>query len=207
MLRFVITVLGFLSMPLLAGVDLQQIVTILESQHPEHQTGTVLLVDVSRQQLFLYRNGRETARYPVSTSKYGIGSKSGSNKTPLGAHYVRKKIGADVAPGTIFKARKNTGRIAEIEHQPRATGDDYVTSRILWLSGLEPGKNRGGDVDSFQRYIYIHGTHEEGLIGQPASHGCIRMKNADVIELFEQVPESSLVWISRDLTADDLLTK
>jgi len=165
------------------------------AKYPEHQTGIAVLVDISDQMLVLYEQGRETARYSVSTSSYGAGSKSGSNKTPLGAHYVRKKIGANAKSGTIFKGRKNTGKVADIEFKPRPTGDDYVTSRILWLSGLEPGKNQGPGVDSFKRYIYIHGTHEEGLIGQPASHGCVRMTNRDVIELFDRVPESSLVYI------------
>lgn len=167
----------------------------IENKFPDHQTGVSIMVDISEQILTLYKQGREVIRYPVSTSSYGVGSQSGSNKTPLGAHYVKKKIGAGAKPGTIFKARSNTGRIAEIEIQPRATGDDYVTTRILWLSGLEPGKNQGGEVDSFKRYIYIHGTHEEGLIGQPASHGCVRMYNRDVIDLFDRVPASSLVYI------------
>jgi len=167
----------------------------IEKQYPDHRTGFTLLVDVSEQKLAVYQQGRETASYPISTSSYGIGSQSGSNKTPLGAHYVKKKIGAKAESGTIFKGRKNTGKVAQIEPKPRATGDDYVTSRILWLSGLEPGKNQGAGVDSFKRYIYIHGTHEEGLIGQPASHGCVRMTNRDVIELFERVPEDTLVYI------------
>lgn len=167
----------------------------LEKKYTDHQTGVSLLVDISEQIIVLREQGRETARYPVSTSSYGIGSQSGSNKTPLGAHYVKRKFGAGAKSGTIFKARSNTGKIAAIESQPRTTGDDYVTTRILWLSGLEPGNNQGGDVDSFNRFIYIHGTHEEGLIGQPASHGCVRMLNKDVIELFDRVPESSLVLI------------
>ena len=172
-----------------------QAMSSIEAKYPGHQTGVSVLVDISDQTLVLYEQGSETARYPVSTSSYGVGSQSGSNKTPLGAHYVKKKIGTGAKSGTIFKGRKNTGKLADIEHQPRATGDDYVTTRILWLSGLESGKNQGGDVDSYKRYIYIHGTHEEGLIGQPASHGCVRMYNRDVIELFDQVPESALVYI------------
>lgn len=172
-----------------------QTISQVEAEYPEHKTGVSVLVDISDQSLVLYEQGSETARYPVSTSSYGIGSQSGSNKTPLGAHYVKRKIGSGAKSGTIFKGRKNTGKLADIEHRPRATGDDHVTTRILWLSGLESGKNQGGDIDSFKRYIYIHGTHEEGLIGQPASHGCVRMYNRDVIELFDRVPESSLVYI------------
>ena len=207
MLRLLTLSIFFLSMPVLAEEVLQTTAASLVARYPEHKTGVIILVDISRQQILLFENGKETDRYSISTSSYGIGSKSGSNKTPLGAHFVRKKIGAEAAPGTIFKARKNTGKIAQTEYKPRATGDDFVTSRILWLSGLERGINKAGNVDSFKRYIYIHGTHEEGLIGQPASHGCVRMKNEDVIELFDHTPESSLVLISEDLTARGLLTK
>ena len=207
MLRYIIPFLFFMVMPVSAAENLQKIASSMAAKYPNHQTDTVIFVDISRQELTLLENGHEKSRYPISTSKYGIGSQGGSNKTPLGAHYVKKKIGAGAKAGAIFKARKNTGKIAQTEHRPRATGDDFVTTRILWLSGLEKGKNKGGNVDSFKRYIYIHGSHEEGLIGQPASHGCIRMKNTDVIELFKQVPESSLVLISSDLTETDSLTK
>jgi len=106
---------------------------------------------------------------------------------------IAQKIGDGAPLNTIFKSRKNTGKIADIDQQ---SDEDYVTSRILWLKGLEPGHNAGPGVDSFARYIYIHGTHEENLIGQPASHGCIRMRNQDVLELFERVQEGTEVLIS-----------
>jgi hypothetical protein len=192
--------LGFLllSFPLLSRPMLD--LSARQSQYPEHSTGSVVVVDIATQSLLLFQHGKLMRQWLVSTSRYGIGNRSGSNQTPLGAHYVRNKIGAGAEPLTIFRSRKNTGKIAEIENRPRATGDDYVTTRILWLSGLEPGKNQGGKVDSYSRYIYIHGTHEEGLIGQPASHGCIRMRNADVIELFDLLPSSSLVLIEEQLS-------
>jgi len=195
MSRWLLLALGFaLSM---ARADVAADIEELTGRYPEFSASPLLVVDISEQMLSWYEDGRLRERFPVSTSKYGIGSRAGSNRTPLGMHYVRRKIGAGAPVGTIFRGRVDTGRIAEIEHRPRATGDDFVTSRILWLSGLDTGRNRGDGVDSYSRYIYIHGTHEEGLIGQPASHGCIRMRNRDVIALFEQIPERTLVWIQK----------
>jgi hypothetical protein len=167
----------------------------LVKQHPEFDQHNLIVVDISSQSLQWFLDGELEKRYHISTSRYGIGSRAGSNKTPLGLHYVKRKIGADATSGTIFKGRVSTGRVARIEHRPLATGDDFVTSRILWLSGLEEGRNRGNGVDSFSRYIYIHGTHEEGLIGKPASHGCIRMFNRDVIDLYKRIHTRTLVWI------------
>ena len=106
-----------------------------------------------------------------------------------------KRQGHNAPINTIFTARVNTQKKAKIQKDPDNTDDDFVTSRILWLDGLEEGINRGPGVDSYNRYIYIHGTHEEGLIGQKASHGCIRMFNNDVIELFEIVKEGTKVYI------------
>ena len=110
-------------------------------------------------------------------------------------HEIKDKIGYEVPKNTIFKSRINTKRAAEIIHGLVDSDDDYVTSRILWLDGLEYGKNKGKGVDSYDRYIYIHGTHEEGLIGTKASHGCIRMFNDDVINLFNEVEEGTYVLI------------
>lgn len=177
--------------------DVAMDIATLTSRYPEFSAAHLLVVDVSTQTLSWFERGKLRRQYPVSTSKYGIGSEAGSNKTPLGMHYVRRKIGAGARSGAIFRGRVDTGRRADIEHRPVATGDDFVTSRILWLQGLDKGKNRGAGMDSWSRYIYIHGTNEEGLIGQPASHGCIRMRNADVIELFASVPIKTLVWIQR----------
>jgi len=176
------------------------VIASLQSQFPDQDAATVVLVDIESQQLHLMVDRAIQRSFPISSSRFGLGSQSGSNKTPLGTHYVKRKYGKDAAPLTIFKGRRDTGERAEIEHLPLATGDDWVTTRILWLSGLEEGKNSGQGVDSYKRYIYIHGTHEEGLIGQPASHGCIRMLNDDVIELFDLVPRKTLVYIAEDLT-------
>lgn len=167
----------------------------LSQAYPEYRSDSIAVVDVSLQEVHLYQQGEWIISYPVSTSEKGVGNKINSFKTPLGMHYVRKKIGAGAAELSIFKGRRNTQKIARIEPRPRHTGDDLVTTRILWLSGLEPGVNRGEGIDSYRRYIYIHGTHEEGLIGRPASHGCIRMKNTDVVDFFRRMPKRSLVWI------------
>ncbi len=157
-----------------------------------------ITIDISEQKLHLYcnyRNGKQEVKtYPVSTSKYGIGSAAGSNKTPLGLHRIKNKIGDGVPQNTIFKARRNTG-IKAIINQPNS--GDLVTSRIMWLTGLEPGKNSGRGVDSYKRYIYIHGTAEEEKIGEVASHGCIRMYNKDVIDLYDRVDEGTKVEIIR----------
>jgi lipoprotein-anchoring transpeptidase ErfK/SrfK len=133
--------------------------------------------------------------FPISTSKYGEGSIENSFKTPLGFHEIKEKIGDNVLVNTIFVARNNTGKVANIIESPINTESDHVTSRILWLNGLESGINSGPGVDSYSRYIYIHGTHEEGLIGQKASHGCIRMFNNDVVYLYDIVEKGTKVYI------------
>jgi len=155
-----------------------------------------ILVDISQQRLFLLDSrGDLIISYPISSSSYGEGQIQNSFKTPLGNHIIKEKIGADASKNIIFKERINTGRFAEIYHNDYDSEDDHVTSRILWLEGTEEGFNKGGNVDSFYRYIYIHGTPEEGLIGEKASHGCIRMFNQDVIELFSLVEKGTKVNI------------
>ena len=155
----------------------------------------IIIVDISEQRLYLYSNNDLILSYPVSTSKYGEGQTENSFKTPLGLHEIKEKIGHKAPINTIFTARVNTNKRADVQIKQNDTEDDFVTSRILWLDGLEDGINRGLGVDSYNRYIYIHGTHEEGLIGQKASHGCIRMFNNDVIELFDIVSEGTKVHI------------
>ena len=169
--------------------------TQLEARFGQSPDNNIVLVNINQQTLHLYRNNELTKSYPISSSKFGIGNQAESFKTPLGVHRVAKKIGDGAPAGTIFKARVNTGKTAEIITTNAASKDDYVTSRILWLEGLEPGKNKGEGIDSFQRYIYIHGTAEEGRIGQPASRGCIRMRNIDAIELFDLLETGTLVNI------------
>ncbi len=155
-----------------------------------------VIIDISDQILFLFENDTCILKFPISSSKYGIGNQSGSNKTPLGLHSIARKIGAKVPFGGIIKGRKFTREIAEIYTNETDTPKDVITSRILWLKGLEEGINKGDKIDSYNRYIYIHGTNEEGLIGKPSSHGCIRMKNSDVIKLFNMVSINMPVYIS-----------
>lgn len=155
-----------------------------------------VVVSIAAQRLYLLQGGRLLKTYPVSTSAFGPGFQQGSNQTPLGLHRIREMIGDGAPFGMVFKARRPTGRIAEIISDPVDVPEDDVTTRIMWLEGLEPGVNQGGNVDSYRRYIYIHGTPEEGLIGRPASHGCVRMHNADVIDLFGRLGEGTLVYIT-----------
>lgn len=155
----------------------------------------LLWVDVNSQTLFVCEAGQVVRRFPVSTALNGTGCQEGSFQTPVGLHQISEKIGDGVQPGTIFKGRQATGVLAEIELTDRDSGRDDITSRILWLAGMQMGINQGEGVDSHARCIYIHGTNEEGRIGQAASHGCIRLKNTDVIELFGQTEEGTVVII------------
>lgn len=166
-------------------------------QYPQHAHYPAAVVKISKQMLYVFSAREFVSSYPVSTSRFGIGQHEGSYKTPIGIHCVQEKIGADAESAEIFNARIRTHTLAIIEPEEICTKEDCITSRILWLAGLEEGVNKGAGVDSYARYIYIHGTHEEGLIGRPASEGCIRMKNQDVIELFDCLVVSSLVIISK----------
>jgi len=156
---------------------------------------TSIDIEISSQRLFLKENGQIIRSYPVSSSSFGEGQIENSFKTPFGKHKIKTKIGTNVNKNNFFISRQHISQSANIIHEPIDSEDDFITSRIMWLEGEEEGFNRGGSVDSFKRYIYIHGTHEEGLIGQKASHGCIRMLNHDVIELFELVSEGTVVNI------------
>src|SRR5213082_3786603 len=146
---------------------------------------TKIDVSVRDQRLILTRDGEELRSYPISTSRFGIGIQEGSMKTPLGIFRIAEKIGDGAAPGTIFKAR-----IALGPDDPLPDTDDFITSRILWLDGLEEH-----NANTRDRFIYIHGTKHENKIGTAAIHGCVRMRNADVIELFELVDEGTPVVI------------
>lgn len=133
--------------------------------------------------------------YPVSTSKYGPGCENGSEKTPLGLHRIKDKIGGAMPINEVFIGRMPRGSLDECRASGEELPDDIITSRILWLEGMEPGRNQGSYVDTYQRYIYIHGTSEEDKIGTPASIGCIRMRNADVVELYRLVESGTEVLI------------
>src|SRR5213596_867912 len=148
-----------------------------------------LIISVREQKLMLVQNGGKVATYPVSTSMFGLGDARGRMTTPLGYMAVEKKIGDNVPVGAVFHNRRLTGEIL----QPNAPGRDPITTRIIWLRGLE-----AQNAHAYQRCIYIHGTPEEKKIGQPASYGCIRMKSKDVAELYEQVPLGAVVQIIPD---------
>lgn len=145
----------------------------------------ILVVSVAEQALALIRDGQVRHVYRVSTAKAGTGSRPNSDKTPLGWHRVSDWIGGDAVPGQSFVSRQPVpGEILRPEQWRSDGGRDYVLTRILWLDGLEYGKNRGPGADSHSRYIYLHGTNQEHLLGQPASHGCIRLSNHDVMVVY-----------------------
>jgi lipoprotein-anchoring transpeptidase ErfK/SrfK len=141
-------------------------------------------------------DGKELRRYPVSTSRNGAGEREGSFCTPRGEHIVRAKIGAGQPTNTVFVRRRPTGEIWTPELSERFPGRDWILTRILWLSGCEPGKNRLGEMDTMRRYIYIHGSPDSVPMGTPGSIGCIRMRNHDIVELFDRVPAGTEVRIS-----------
>lgn len=142
--------------------------------------------------------GQLIKRYRVSTAANGAGEQSGSYRTPRGRHVVRAKIGADLPLGSVFAGRRPTGEIWTPELAAQFPGRDWMLTRILWLSGKEPGFNRLGNVDTMRRYIYIHGTPDDQPMGVPGSHGCIRMSNTDVADLFERIPAGTPVLIRGD---------
>jgi L,D-transpeptidase YbiS len=171
------------------------------AQHGVALTPFLLTVNIAGQTVSLFENVSAPLRLGVenfqfvkklsaSTSRFGIGQVEGSNCTPLGLHRIAEKIGAGEPAGTVFKGRKIIGHTSQPEF-----ADAKITTRILWLDGLEPGFNRGGNVDSHARYIYIHGTADQKSLGRPASHGCIHLADADLIPLFDLLPVDTLVWI------------
>ena len=172
----------------------EMMLEFLDVRYPGHDTsGDILYVSVRRQQLFLVKQGRLHAVYPVATAAKGLSTTRDSQGTPTGLHRIRTKVGDGVPPFGILRERRFTGHLAD--KSDAHTSGDLITSRILWLDGLEPGHNRGGSMDSGMRYIYIHGTADEASVGRPSSHGCIRMRNADVIDLYDQVAVGALVVV------------
>jgi L,D-transpeptidase YbiS len=157
-------------------------------------------IDARLQRLYLwepYPEGDMLIReYPVSTARNGLGEQSGSYCTPRGRHRIAEKIGDGQPLYAVFKARVPTGEVWSRDLAASEPGRDWILTRILWLEGLEKGKNKGIPVDTHDRYIYIHGTDEEHLLGSPVSHGCIRMKNEDVVDLFNLVEVGTEVRIS-----------
>lgn len=158
-----------------------------------------LLVSVARQMLTVFdEHGQMLGAYPVSTAKAGVGEVSGSYQTPRGRHRIRAKIGDGQPENAVFVGRRPTGEIWTPELSEQFPGRDWILTRILWLSGSEPGRNRLGCVDTMRRYVYIHGSPDTAQMGIPGSHGCIRMRNADIVDLFDRVPCYSEVEITED---------
>ena len=154
-----------------------------------------LIISLAKQTLTQRHADGSERVFPVSTAQAGAGEAQGSGQTPRGQHLVRARFGAGLPQGAIFAGRKWTGQILSAQQQQQQPDTDWILSRILWLGGLEPGVNQGAGVDSFQRFIYIHGTPDSEPMGVPASHGCIRMRNADIIAIFDTVPVGTLVTI------------
>ena len=154
-----------------------------------------LHVSIDKQKMVVYQDGTIEKCYPVSTGKNGAGEIYGSEKTPRGWHCVRAKVGRGAAANTVFVGRRATGEIYKPELSKQYPGRDWILTRIFWLSGLEPGKNRFGVTDTFKRYIYIHGTPDETQLGKPGSRGCIRMANHDIIELFNIISTGTRILI------------
>jgi lipoprotein-anchoring transpeptidase ErfK/SrfK len=163
-----------------------------------------ITINIANQTLVLLDgDGKQLKHYPVSTSKYGTGNQNGSEKTPTGLHRIKDKIGGAMPIYEVFEGRMPRGSLQDMQAQGVELPDDVITSRIMWLEGMEPGRNQGGYVDTYSRYIYIHGTSEEDKIGTPASIGCIRMLNADIVELFRLVESGTEVNIIESDDTED----
>ncbi len=160
-------------------------------QVPQHY----IYVSIADQQLSVIDKGKAVASYPVSTAKNGAGEKMGSECTPTGWHKIRVKIGNSQPLNAVFVGRRPTTEIYNSNLKKQFPHRDWILTRILWLAGLEPGKNRYGQLDSSWRYIYIHGSPDDLINGNPESHGCIRMKNADMLNLFNRVDNGLKVLI------------
>jgi L,D-transpeptidase YbiS len=145
-------------------------------------------IDATRQELALLEGTRSVRRYAVSTSKHGLGERNGSFCTPRGRHIVRARIGAGQPLNSVFVRRRPTGEVWTPALHAAYPGRDWILTRILWLSGCEPGFNRLGGVDTMRRYVYIHGSPDSAQMGKPGSIGCVRMHGEDLLDLFEQVP-------------------
>jgi lipoprotein-anchoring transpeptidase ErfK/SrfK len=154
-----------------------------------------ITIDINSQLLTLYEGESILRQYLISSAAKGVGEQSGSEQTPRGRHIIRAKIGTNTPINSVFRARRATGEIYSPELAEQFPKRDWILTRILWLSGCEVGKNRSGNCDSMRRYIYIHGTPDTEPMGVPASHGCIRMRNKDIVELYTLTPLYTAVFI------------
>jgi len=157
--------------------------------------GRWIRIRIASQVLEVLEGSEVVAAYSVSTSAKGAGEQMGSEQTPRGAHEVSELIGAGAPVGAVFVGRRSTGVVCTPELEAAHPDRDWILSRVIWLGGKEDGKNRGGEVDTLSRYIYIHGTPDAQPVGEPRSHGCIRMRNTDVIALFDTVEIGMLIQI------------
>ena len=155
-------------------------------------------ISITKQILELFEDDQLTKQYSISTAKNGAGEQMDSECTPRGEHIISEKIGEGCEPNAVFVGRIPTGEIYEPALRELHPERDWILTRILWLSGIEEGKNKGGKVDSHDRYIYIHGSPDDVEMGQPGSRGCVRMRNTDMIELFDKVETGVKVTISDD---------
>jgi len=155
----------------------------------------LLHISLADQRLYGFANGQLLVRLPVSTALNGAGERYGSGCTPRGRHWVRAKIGEGLPLGAVLRGRRWTGEVYSAALSEEFPDRDWILTRILWLSGCEPGRNRLGEVDTFRRYIYLHGTPDSEPMGIPRSHGCVRLRNADLLELFSRVPLHCAVQI------------
>lgn len=156
-------------------------------------------VHISTQTMILHLDDGQHISYPVSTASKGIGQREGSWQTPLGRHVIRAKIGTGLPEHAVFESRRFTGEVYSDELRNKYPGrKDWILSRILWLSGLEPGFNRLGNVDTMRRYIYIHGSPDTATMGEPGSRGCIRMHGCDIIDLFDRIPAGTTIDLLKD---------
>ena len=164
---------------------LELILEYTSAAYPSETLSEFLYVGIRRQKMYHIKNNKIFSTYPVSTSSKGAGNNIGSFKTPTGLHFIAEKIGDNAPIATLFINKKNTGKVVPVNITEVSSNKDEITSRVLSLKGLQQGINKGKKYDTFARGIYIHGTSDEASIGKPSSHGCIRMKNDDIIELFD----------------------
>ncbi len=177
-----------------AATSVQQAEALLQ-ERGWGPTPYALVVDPATQRMHLYDKGERTQTFVISTCKHGLRNRKGWQGTPTGLHRIKEKHGDGLPLGAVLESREFTGDTARIFTDKTDVPDDQITTRILWLQGLEPGHNLGGDFDTYERYIYLHGTPEEGLLGTPASHGCIRANNREMLALYKRLPVGTLVYI------------
>ena len=162
----------------------------------------LIRVSIAEQRFQLVEDGKVVMDVSVSTAKNGPGEVAGSECTPRGLHYIRAKIGAGCPENTVFVGRRPTGEVYQPEIRAQFPKRDWILTRILWLCGLEPGHNRLGNVDTMRRYVYIHGSPEDDPMGVPSSHGCIKMRNQDVMVLFDRVKVGTRVHIVEQVLSE-----